>query len=46
MKGKKGWAIALLVAILLGLGALYIDSHFDNQAATEIEDTTQVGPTD
>jgi hypothetical protein len=46
MKGKKGWLIALLIAILLGVGAFYIDSNFDNKAATEVEDTTQKGPSD
>jgi hypothetical protein len=46
MKGKTGWVIALVVAILLGVGAFYIDSHFDNKAATEVEDTTQKGPSD
>jgi hypothetical protein len=44
MKGKTGWIIAAVLAILVGIGGFFIDRHFDNKAATQVEDTTQKGP--
>ena len=43
MKGKTGWVIAVVLAIIVGIAGFFIDKHFDNKAATQIEDV-QKGP--